>query len=76
MVSDGLWCALGDHIDERIDIVGLMDDAKNAADSDKGEKATDSGIEKTEKTVSEKTGGKHDEQIDKAGDAVDSKIGN
>lgn len=56
--------------------MGLMDDAKNAADSDKGEEVTDTGIEKTEKTVSEKTGGSHDEQIDKAGDAADDKIGN
>lgn len=56
--------------------MGLLDDAKDAADSDKGEKATDTGIEKTEKTVSEKTGGSHDEQVSKAGDAIDDKIGN
>lgn len=60
----------------RLTLMGLLDDAKDAADSDKGEKATDTGIEKTEKTVSEKTGGSHDEQVSKAGDAIDDKIGN
>jgi hypothetical protein len=60
---------------ERIDLAGLMDDAKNAAASDKGENFIDSGTKETE-MVSEKTGGKHDEQFDNAGDDADSKIGN
>lgn len=54
---------------------GLLDDAKNVADSVKGEKATDTGIAETEETVFKKTVGSHEEQIDKAGDAVGDKIG-
>ena len=55
--------------------MGLLDDAKNAANSDKGEKATDTGIDKIEELASKKTGGGHDEQIRKAGEAVDKKLG-
>lgn len=56
--------------------MGLLDSAKDALDNDKGEQISDSGIEKAEGAVSEKTGGKFDEKIDEAGDAVDGKVGN
>lgn len=55
--------------------MGLMDKAKDAASSDKGEQATDKGIDKAEDAVSDKTGGTFDDKIDKAGDAADKKIG-
>jgi len=55
--------------------MGLMDSAKDALDSDKGEKASDAGIDKAEQAVSQKTGGKYDEKIDSAGDAADKKVG-
>ncbi|GAA4267810.1 antitoxin [Frondihabitans peucedani] len=55
--------------------MGLMDQAKHAASSDKGEQATDKGIDKAEDVASDKTGGKFDDKIDKAGDAADTKIG-
>jgi hypothetical protein len=55
--------------------MGLMDKAKAALDSDKGEKATDTGIDKIEQLASQKTGGKHDDAIRKAGEAADKKLG-
>ena len=55
--------------------MGLMDSAKDALNSDKGEKATDAGIDKAEQAASQKTGGKYDDKIDKAGDAADGKVG-
>ena len=53
----------------------LSDKAKDFANSDKGEKATDAGIDKAEQAASQKTGGKYDDKIDKAGDAADGKVG-
>ena len=55
--------------------MGLLDDAKKAADSEKGENVTDSAIDKAGDFASDKTGGKYDDQIDKAGRAADDKIG-
>jgi hypothetical protein len=55
--------------------MGLMDSAKDALSSDKGEKATDAGIDKAEQAASQKTGGKYDDKIEKAGDAADGKVG-
>jgi hypothetical protein len=55
--------------------MGLMDKAKAALDSDKGEKATDTGIDKIEQLASQKTGGKHDDAIRKAREAADKKLG-
>jgi len=55
--------------------MGLMDSAKDALNSDKGEKATDAGIDKAEQAASQKTGGKYDDKIDTAGDAADGKVG-
>jgi hypothetical protein len=57
-------------------IMGLLDNAKDAVNSDKGEQVSDTGIDKAEDAVSDKTGGKIDGKIDKAGDAADGKIGN
>ncbi|ROQ30981.1 antitoxin protein of toxin-antitoxin system [Frondihabitans sp. PhB188] len=56
--------------------MGLLDNAKDALNSDKGEQVSDTGIEKAEDAITDKTGGKFDDKIDKAGDAADSKIGN
>jgi hypothetical protein len=56
--------------------MGLLDNAKDALNSDKGEQVSDTGIDKAEDAISDKTGGKFDEKIDGAGDAADSKIGN
>jgi hypothetical protein len=57
------------------DLGGLGDKAKDFANSDKGEKATDSGIDKAEDAASSATGGKFDEKIESAGDAADKKVG-
>ncbi|MFB9375950.1 antitoxin [Kineococcus gynurae] len=40
------------------------------------EKASDAGIEKAGDAADAKTGGKHAEQVDKAQQAADDKIGN
>ncbi|WP_082486568.1 antitoxin [Frigoribacterium sp. Leaf186] len=55
--------------------MGLMDSAKDALNSDKGEKLSDAGIEKAEQAASSKTGGKFDEKIEKAGETADGKVG-
>jgi len=54
---------------------GLGDKAKEFANSDKGEKVTDSGVNKAEDAASSASGGKFDEKIDAAGDSADKKIG-
>jgi hypothetical protein len=54
--------------------VGL-DDLKNMASGDGVEKVSDAGIDKAGDAVEEKTGGKGTEQIDKAEDLADQKIG-
>ncbi|MCZ2804278.1 MULTISPECIES: antitoxin [unclassified Modestobacter] len=54
----------------------MMDKAKGALNSDKGEKASDSALDKGEQFADKKTGGTHDAQIDKGRDAADGKIGN
>jgi len=56
--------------------MGLLDDAKNLANSDKGENISDSAIEKGEGLASDRTGGKFDDKIESAGDAADDRIGN
>jgi hypothetical protein len=61
--------------DERTTDMGLMDSAKDALNSDKGEKGSDAGIDKAEQAASQKTGGKFDDKIDKAGEAADKKVG-
>jgi hypothetical protein len=54
---------------------GIGDKAKDALNSDKGEKASDGALDKAGDAVNQKTGGGHSEQIDKAEHAADSKIG-
>jgi hypothetical protein len=57
-----------------------IDDLKNKAgdalNSDKGEKASDSALDKGGDAASRASGGKHDEQIDKATDRADRSVGN
>lgn len=55
--------------------MGLLDDAKKALNSDKGEKASDGVLDKASRIASQKTGGKHDEQVTKATEFIDRKIG-
>ncbi|PYY36687.1 antitoxin [Curtobacterium sp. MCJR17_055] len=54
----------------------LSDKAKDFANSDKGEKATDAGLDKAAGAADKATGGSHGDQIDKAENAADGKIGN
>ncbi|PZE61581.1 antitoxin [Curtobacterium sp. MCPF17_047] len=54
----------------------LSDKAKDFANSDKGEKASDSGLDKAAGAADKATGGGHGDQIDKAEKAADDKIGN
>jgi len=57
-----------------------IDDLKNKAGdalhSDKGEQASDAGLDKASDAASKATGGSRDEQIDKAQQAADERIGN
>ena len=56
-----------------------IDDMKNKAsdalNTEKGEKASDSALDKGGDAVSNATGGKHDAQIDKASDQADKRLG-
>ncbi|WP_246627083.1 antitoxin [Modestobacter italicus] len=54
----------------------MMDKAKGALNSDKGEQASDKALDKGEQFADQKSGGNHDAQIDKGRDAADGKIGN
>ena len=58
-----------------MDIGGLGDKTKKALDSDKGEKTSDSALEKGEQFADDRTGGKYDAQTDKAGDKADDVLG-
>jgi hypothetical protein len=55
--------------------MGLMDKAKDALDSDKGEQASDQALDKGEQLADQKTGDKYDQQIDKGRDLADERIG-
>ena len=55
--------------------MGLLDKAKDAANNDKGEEVSDSGIDKAKNFASEKTGGKFDDQIDKGAEEADKRVG-
>ncbi|MGY2082107.1 antitoxin [Modestobacter sp. SYSU DS0657] len=55
--------------------MGMMDKAKSALNSDKGEQVSDKGLDKGEQFADQKTGGKHDAQIDKGRDFADERIG-
>lgn len=56
-------------------MAGLGDKAKDFVDSDKGEKATDQGLDKAAGAADKATGGGHSDQVDKAQQAADDKIG-
>jgi hypothetical protein len=53
----------------------LTDKAKGAAGGGAGEKLSDAALDKGEDAASSATGGKHDDQLAKAGDAADERIG-
>ncbi len=53
----------------------LKNKASDALSSDKGEKASDTGLDKAGDAASKATGGKHDEQIDKGTDQADKRLG-
>ena len=54
---------------------GIGDKAKDFLNSDKGEQASDSALEKAADKADDATGGKHSDQIDKAEHAADGRIG-
>ena len=56
--------------------MGIGDKAKDALSGDKGEQATDAGLDRASDLADEKTGGKHADKLDKARDAGDEKLGN
>ena len=56
--------------------MGLMDKAKDALNSDKGEQISDQGLDKAGQVVDQKTGGTHDAQIEKGVTMADKKLGN
>jgi hypothetical protein len=58
-----------------MDVGGLGDKAKDALDSEQGEKRSDQALDKAEQFADDKTGGKHDQQTDKVGDMADQRIG-
>ncbi|OLT51723.1 Rv0909 family putative TA system antitoxin [Cellulosimicrobium sp. CUA-896] len=59
-----------------MEIDDLRKKAGDALDSDKGEKASDAALDKGGDAASRVTGGKHDEQIDRATDRADRSVGN
>jgi hypothetical protein len=58
-----------------MDLGGLGDKAKNALDSEQGEKRSDQALDKAEQFADDKTGGKFGGQADKARDLADQHIG-
>lgn len=57
------------------DLGGLGDKAKDFLSSDKGEQATDAGLDRAGDAVNGVTGGKFDDKIDAAQNAADTKVG-
>lgn len=53
----------------------LAGKAEGALNSEKGEQASDAALDKGQDAASKATGGKHDDQISKAGDAADERLG-
>ncbi len=53
----------------------LAGKAKDFLSSDKGEKASDGALDKGADAIEKATGGGHGEQVDKARDAADGKLG-
>ena len=58
-----------------MDLGGLGDKAKKALDSEKGEKVSDSALERGEQFADDRTGGKFDKHTDTAGDKADDLLG-
>ena len=56
-------------------MAGIGDAAENFLNSDKGEQVSDGALDKAGDAADKATGGGHDEQIDKAREAADSKLG-
>lgn len=56
-------------------MAGLFDKAKEFLSSEQGEKVSDQVLDKAADFASKRTGGKHDEQIEKARRAADERIG-
>jgi hypothetical protein len=55
---------------------GIGDKANDLLHSDKGEKASDGALDKAGDKVDDLTGGGHKDQVDKAQQAADTKLGN
>lgn len=56
--------------------MGIGGKAKDALGGEKGEQASDAGLDRASDMADEKTGGKHGDKLDQARDAADKKIGN
>lgn len=54
---------------------GIGDKAQDFLNSDKGEQVSDSALDKAGDAADKATGGKHGDQIDKAEQTADTKIG-
>ncbi|MEJ3404802.1 antitoxin [Rathayibacter sp. YIM 133350] len=57
------------------DLGGLGDKAKDFANSDQGEKASDSALDKAGDAADSATGGKFSDKIDAGEKAADDKVG-
>lgn len=56
-------------------MAGIGDKAKDFLSSDKGEQVSDKGLDAAGNAADKASGGGHGDQIDKATDAADKKIG-
>ena len=56
-------------------MAGIADKAGDFLNSDKGEKVSDAGLDKAGDAADKATGGGHSEQIDKATETADEKVG-
>lgn len=54
----------------------LTNKAKDASNSDKGEKISDQGLDKASDAANNVTGGKFEDQINQGRDGADDKLGN
>lgn len=55
--------------------MGIFDKAKEALNSEKGEEVTKEGLDKAEEFAKDKLGDDKADQVDKARDAIDDKLG-
>ena len=58
-----------------MDLEGMADKAKNALNSEEGEKRSDQALDEAAQFADRETGGQHDQQIEKARDMADEHIG-